>query len=353
VVAQRDPISLLKTLVIRLDHLGDLLLTTPLVRALARANHEVDVLVRRAFAPVFAHSPHVHEIFSVEDVAPSFPARWWELSRWLRSRHYDLIVLAYAKEKRLCWASALSGTSRRVAMWGGIWGRLTLHQCLRSEILTNPRPFSEILLRCAEAVGVAGQGLKPDLFLLDAERTAVRARIPSSLRGRPLIGIHPGSAGNACNLPGQVYAEIAGRLLRETDCGIVLTGTTNELALLTDWPAEILNSERVWKALGQLSLRELGCIVSEMTVYVCSSTGPLHVASAVGTATVSPFCPTVPLNAAIWGNVGAPARVLEPATCPRRTGRDACCDFRGQISAAQLVAEIQGLLASTSSGRLP
>jgi len=310
------------------------------------AGHDVDVLVRRAFTPVFAHSPHVQEYFSVEDVAPGFPARWWELSRWLRSRHYDLIILAYAKEKRLSWASALSGTSRRVAMWGGIWGRLTLHQCLRSEILTNPRPFSEILLRCAEAVGVAGQGLKPDLFLPEAERAAARAFIPSSLAGRTLVGIHPGSAGNACNLPSGIYGDIAALLLRETNCGVIVTGTANEQKLLSAWPRKVLESERVWISMGKLDVRQLAAIVAEMAVYICSSTGPLHIASAVGTPTVSPFCPAIPLNAAIWGNVGAPSRVVEPKSCPRQSGGTKCCDFTGQISAERIVVEVQQLLAA-------
>jgi ADP-heptose:LPS heptosyltransferase len=337
-----------KTLVVRLDHLGDLLLTTPLVRALARAGHDVDVLARQAFAPIFVHSPYVRECIAIEKVAPDFPRRWLRLSRWLRSRKYDLIILAYAKEKRLCFASALSGIPRRIAMWGGLWGRLTLHQCLRSEILTKPRPFSQILLRCAEAVGAPAQGLRPDLFLSETEQAAARELIPASLAGRTLIGIHPGAAGNACNLPSKVYADLAARILEETNCGIVLTGMDEERKLLANWPSEVLDSGRVWNALGRLSVRQLACMVSEMAVYVCSSTGPLHVASAVGTATVSPFCPKVPLNATIWGNVGAPSRVLEPETCLRRAGNETCCDFRGQISARQLLVEIQHLLVAHS-----
>ena len=336
----------MKTLVVRLDHLGDLLLTTPLVRALAKAGHQVDVLARTAFAPIFAGSPHVRECICIEQVAPNFPRRWWQLSRWLRSQKYDLIILAYAKEKRLCLASAFSGTSRRIAMWGGIWGRLTLHQCLRSEILTDPRPFSRILLRCAEAVGAPEQGLKPDFFLTDTERAAARALIPLSLSGRALVGIHPGSAGNACNLPSKIYADLAAQILQKTDCGVILTGTSTETSLLQDWPAEILNSDRVWNAVGKLNLRQLAGVVAESKVFVCSSTGPLHVASALGTATVSPFCPAVPLNAAIWGNVGAPSLVIEPVTCPRSSGRETSCDFLGQISGEQLLSEVQNLLAS-------
>ena len=284
----------------------------------------------------------------------AFPSRRWRpifragggaWSRWLRSQNYDLIILAYAKEKRLCFASAFSGTRRRIAMWGGIWGRLTFHHCLRSEILTDPRPFSQILLRCAEAVGAPGQGLIPDFFLRESEQSEARASISAAVAGRRLIGIHPGSAGNACNLPSKVYGELAAKILRETDCALILTGMPNEAKLFEAWPTEVLNSERVWNAVGQLNIRQLAAVVAEMAVYVCPSTGPLHVASAVGIRTVSPFCPKVPLNAVIWGNVGAPSQVVEPATCPRRSGKETCCDFHGQISANLLFSHLLIALA--------
>ena len=93
--------------------------------------------------------------------------------------------------------------------------------------------------------------------------------------------------------------------------------------------------------MGQLDVRQLAAVVTTMAVYVCSSTGPLHVASAVGTATVSPFCPPPPLNATIWGNMGAPSRVIEPENCPRRSGESTCCNFLGQISADQLTKRDQ------------
>ncbi len=233
-------------------------------------------------------------------------------------------------------------------MWSGVWGRLTGHECLASRILEDPRPVSEILLACSRAMGVADQGLRPDLFLSSDELSSVRDRIPKSLGHRQLIGLHPGSAGNACNLPSEVYADLAALLLRETDCGLIVTGMKSEEKLLADWPKDILDSNRVWVSMGELDVRQLAGIVTEMAVYVCSSTGPLHVASAVGTATVSPFCPAAPLNAAIWGNVGGPSRVIEPQNCPRLSRGPSCCNFLGQISADRLLREIKLLLAPNS-----
>lgn len=338
----------MKVLVVRLDHLGDVLLTTPLIRAVARGGHAVDVLVHDSLKPLFLESTSVQHCFGIGEVAPGFPSRWWQLARWLRKSGYDVVILAYAKNRRLCLASMFSGIDRRIAMWGGLWGRLTLHECLTSHILDNPRPVSEILLDCSRAMGLPDEGLQPEIVLTSSERDEVRALIPNSFQGRRIVGIHPGSAGNACNLPSHIYSDLGVLLLRHSDCALAITGTKSEERLLSAWSKELLGSDRVWLSMGKLGLRELACVIAEMKVFVCSSTGPLHIASAVGTATVSPFCPSVPLNAAIWGNVGAPSRVLEPQTCPRSDGTLICCDFRGQISAEQLLGQVQELLSATA-----
>jgi ADP-heptose:LPS heptosyltransferase len=343
-----------KTLVVRLDHLGDVLLTTPLVRALAVADHLVDVLVQDALKPVFQESKFVRHCFGIKEVAQTFPQRWWPLGSWMRKSNYDVIILAYARERRLCLASLFSGAPRRIAMWSGLWGRLTAHECYASHILDRPRPVSEILLECSRALGLAGQGLQPDFFLTEAERDQVWSLLPESLHGRSLIGIHPGSAGNACNLPSAVYGELAGLLLKRTERAIVVTGTIAERDLLNVWPRKVLQSERLWISMGKLDLRELASVIAQMPVFICSSTGPLHIASAVGTGTVSPFCPAAPLNAAIWGNVGAPSRVLEPESCPRLQGSTRCCDFRGQITAEEMLGRVLELLAAAnSSDKIP
>jgi ADP-heptose:LPS heptosyltransferase len=219
---------------------------------------------------------------------------------------------------------------------------------LRSEILTHPRPFPEILLSCSRALGISDQGLKPDIFLSESERETALTLLPASFCSRTLIGVHPGSAGNACNLPSETYSELVTLILKNADCAVVLTGTVDEQELLSHWPRRIIGSDRVWISMGKLDLRQLACVISEMDLFVCSSTGPLHIASAVGTPTVSPFCPTVPLNATIWGNVGAAARVIEPAICPMKTGARHSCNFQGQITASQVFDAIVDTLRSSA-----
>lgn len=336
----------MKVLIIRTDHLGDVVLMTPLVRALALAGHQVSVTVPRAVMPVFSHNPRLTACHAMEDIAPNFPQSWRSLSRWLRTQQLDVLILPQAGSKQLLWASALSGIPTRIAMWAGVWGRLTGHRCLRSGMLKSSRHFSDIVLDCARALGLPGGSLAPEIFLTPAEKDEGVALCHSKFPGWKVIGLHPGCAGNTCNLPAAEYGRLADLILTQSECAIVITGLDREKNLLQAWPKSVLESPRVWNSMGQLDLRQLMAMIDRLAVFVCPSTGPLHLASALGIKTVSPFCSRPGLNHQVWGNLGGPAEVIEAVLpdCRLNTGKKIVCDFRGAISAEALWIKTRALL---------
>jgi ADP-heptose:LPS heptosyltransferase len=347
-----------KILLIRLDHLGDILLTTPLVRALARAGHAVDFLVPRAFQPVLEGNPHLHESFALEEIAPEFPARWRPLRDWMRARAYETVLLPNPRPRVLLRCSLGSGAARRLAMQAGIWGRLTLHRCLRvRDSMERGRHFSDLQLDFARALEVEPDGLKPDYFCREDEIETARRRRADRFPGRgeaSVVGLHPGCAENTCVLPAKIYGELATLILARTDWRIVLTGIAGERSLLASWPREVIESPRVDNTLGALSLRELAATLSLLNAYVVPSTGPLHLASALGVPTVSPFCRLPPIGAANWGNVGGPATCVEPAAAACERWRAAHpgvphCDFRAEITAEQLWQALAAAMAARIS----
>lgn len=330
----------MKTLVIRMDHLGDVVLTTPLVRALAMAGHEVHVVVPPAFVPVFEQNPRVKSAWGMETVCPGFPANWRKLADWIQDQKFDAVLLPYARQKELLWASFLSGAGIRVAMWSGLWGRLTFHRCLSSRILEEPRYFGDIVLDCARTLDIPPQGLEPEIFLSDTEKAEARAALQQKFGAKRVVGIHPGCAGNACNLPSATYGQIVQMILEQSDCSVVITGSTKERELVKTWPESVLKSDRVWNSMGELTLRQLAATIGEFTAYVCPSTGPLHLASALSVPTVSPFCAISNLSPAVWGNQRSNAVALTPSleSCQnRRALNRKHCDFCGEVSAAAIV----------------
>lgn len=331
-----------KILLARTDHIGDLVLTTPLIRALARAGHAVEVVVPRALRPVLEENPHVREVFSLEEIAPDFPRVWRPLRDWMRGRGYDCVLLPNACPRALLFCSLGSGAPRRLAMQAGILGRLTFHRCLKVKgAMMSGRHFSDIALDLARALGVAPDGLKPDYFCREEELAAARRRLTERFPGpaRPLVGIHPGCAGNTCNLAPEVYGDLARLILERTDWNILVTGSAGEAALLQNWPAGVSASPRVERAMGTLGLRELAATIRLLNAYVIVGTGPLHLASALGVATVSPFCALPPIAWSNWGNLGGPGVPVEPTAegCRRWQGAHSeKCRFRGEVTAEDL-----------------
>jgi ADP-heptose:LPS heptosyltransferase len=328
----------MRILVLRTDHLGDALLTTPLIRALAKAGHTVDFVLPAAHLPVLAGNPWLDEAVALESVVDDWRRQWFALSTWIARRHYDALILPWGREWPLLLASLFSGTPRRIAMFSGVAGRLTFHRCLRSHLETHTRYLADILLDCARALGVPGDGLVPD---------AAGGEEPPDARGPvPLVGVHPGCAGNTCNFPPAGYAEIVRLLLERTECEVVLTGTEKEKALLAGWDPALLASPRVRNTLGTLDLPGLSALLRTLDLFISTGTGPFHLAAALGTPTLTPFCPRPIISHAMWGNPRPNGAWIEasPESCssvPAGTH----CDFSGRITPEEIVAAALPLLA--------
>jgi heptosyltransferase-2/heptosyltransferase-3 len=341
----------MRVLIVRLDHLGDVLLTTPLIRAATTAGHEVHVLVRENCAAPFAANPSI-TLHLLEQISPGFPRNWWRLGLWMRRQHFDILLLPYAKPSQLLLASALSGAKQRIAMWGGILGRLTLHHCLRSGMRAGARHFSDIPLDCARAAGIPIDGQQPDFPLTPAELDQARADFDTRFPGLKLVGIHPGCAGNTCNLPSATFGQLASLLLQQPGIAVIATGIPSERPLFDSWPPAVLNHPRFYNACGQWSLRQLAAHVAHYATMVVPSTGPLHIAAAYSIPTVSAFCCYPPVSAAVWGNLTPGTIVVSPPADFCQTRRAAHpsvnCDFQGQVQADQLHRAVLQILARTA-----
>jgi len=338
----------MRVLIVRLDHLGDVLLTTPLIRAAARAGHEVHVLVREGCAAPFAGNPDV-ATHVIERVAPDFPRRWWNLGSWMRRHRFQMILLPYARPWQLLLASAMSGAKRRIAMWAGVPGRLTFHQCLRSGMRSGGRHFSEIPLDCAAAAGFPADGLKPDFSLTAGEIAEARADFEARFPGLAIVGVHPGCAGNTCNPGPEVYGRVAALLLEHRGLAVVATGIPAERRLFAKWPREVLEHPRFYNACGEWNLRQLAAHMAGYATMVVPSTGPLHIAAALAIPTVTPFCHYPPVAAAVWGNLTPGSIELSPPAeyCARRRAEPGSpnCDFQGQLTPEAFRSAVLQILA--------
>jgi len=333
--------------VVRADHIGDLVLTTPMIRALAENGWEVDVIGGLGIIELLRGNPHTRELFSLQEIAPGWPRAWWRLGRFLARRNYDAVLLPYAHPRRLLLASALSGAPRKIAMWGGILGRITRHECVRSHFLNEVRPYASTVMRILSPLGIQGGNLHPNLYLTQAEIENAHEYLNQKLAKGIRIAIHPVGLGNACNLPLSTYRELLEIVLRRTDWKIVITGSEADRLKVIEWQRISAAAEgRLRIACGETDLRSLTAILHEVNAMVVASTGPLHLAAAVGTPTITAFCPQLPVCSGIWGHSPLELSSIEPfpPPCDASKIHGAHCDFRGTVTAADLFTRLEHIV---------
>ena len=283
-----------KILVVRTDRVGDVLLTTPISTALRQAFPcaRISWLVRPYAAPLLQHNPDVDQVL-VDDGGSSA-----ELVARIRQEKFDVAIVALPR-RRIAWALWRAGVPIRIGpaskpcsilFTKRLWQR-------RSE---GKRHEADYNLELLEALGVPFKRHPTRFVLTEEELRDARALLESQgiSFSRPLVILHPGSGGSSARWPLGHFMALGDRL-QSGGCDVVVTGGPGE----NFQDAMIGNMQRLpfIIAAGSVSLRQLAGVMSCADLLVTNSTGPLHLAVALGVPTVSIYSPIPTCDPTRWG----------------------------------------------------
>ena len=340
-----------RILIVRTDRVGDVVLATPLIRALRKTfpGAYLAALVRPYTHDVLLHNPHLDEIL-VDDPDGAHAGRsgFWGQVKMLRSRKFDTALLLLPTE-RMAWMLFAAGIRTRIGVGTKLYEVLTFMRTVSRHKYVPLRHEADYCLDLGRAIGVQTSDLSVELFLTEQERRAADARLSALgiVAGEaPLIGIHPGSGKSSPNWRIKRYVELAGLLLeRHPSAHIVITGSDTERGF---WRAfDALGSSRLVDFIGELDLRELMAVISRYTLIVSASTGPMHLAAGLGVPTVSMFCPLTACSPRLWGPQGNPSEVVLPPEgyCQQRCPGDPhICQFEGGIHPPEVADAVDRML---------
>ena len=279
---------------IQTSYLGDVVLTTPLIAELA-ARGPVDVVVTPAGAPLLANHPGVRDLIVFDKRGGDDGiAGLWRFARALRTRADGTprgIGTAYLAQgsMRSAALALLAGVRERVGFSTSA-GRLLYTR--RSRYRAD-RHHTERLWRLAagdDAADPAPETIRPRLYPGDTERAAIDALLKEIPRdGAALLALAPGSIWGTKRWPH--FPALASRVAPLYR--LVVVGGAGDAALAAEI-ARAAGRERVVDATGKLSLLASAELLSRCAGLVTNDSAPQHLASAVGTPTVTIFGPTVP-----------------------------------------------------------
>ncbi len=310
-----------RILLLRLERIGDLLMAVPAIAdARALAPHaRVDLVVGSWNVPLARVIPGVTAVEGLDArwlargpgglAMPSLLRRAWQ---W-RARGYDLAI-NFEPDIRSNLLLAASGAAFTAGYRSGGGGPVldrALDYDTRAHTADNARALvAAVFGRRPSATSV------PPLALPDDLRRAAAARLPGRAGG-PLVGVHV-SGGRAIKQwdPAR-FAEVARRLSDRCGATIVLTGAPEDRPLVRTMAAT-LGERAVVDVSGEIGLPELAALLERLDLFVTGDTGPMHLASAVGTPVVAVFGPSDPARYAPRGPRDHVVRVDLPcAPCNR------------------------------------
>lgn len=343
-----------RLLVVRLDSMGDVLVSGPAIRAVAAAADHLTLLTGPLGQAAGRLLPGVDEVLVwacpwILNPAPSVsPVEFAELVERLAGLRLDeAVILTSFHQSALPTALLLrlAGVRRIVASSEDYPGSLLdLRLPVAGE---GPEPE-----RMLATVRAAGFELPPG----DQGKLAVRLPPPTGPlveRESPYLVVHPGTTAPARAYPAALWAETVRQLCR-AGWQVLVTGSDSERELTAGIVAQAraglpdtLAAEAVLDLAGRLELAELARVLAGAEAVLVANTGPAHLAAAVGTPVVSLFSPVVP--ASRWAPYGVPVALLGDQDAACRDSRRTLCPVPGHpclsgVEPAAVVAAVERLL---------
>jgi heptosyltransferase-2 len=324
-----------RILVVRTDRIGDVVLSTPLIRAVRKTfpSSFIAAMVNPYARDVLTGNPHLNEII-IDDPEHEHAGRigFFRQIAQIQSYRFDTALILLPRS-RISWMLFLAGIRHRVSVETRLDHVLTFTRTVSRNKYIPLRHEADYCLDLGRKIGIHDDGLDVEVFLNEDERRDALTFLEQAgfQDGEKLIGLHPGSRSSSPNWRPENYAEVARHLLERKDVRIVVTGGAADVPLASEISS--VDPRRVIDATGNPLRRTIG-LISHMNCLVSASTGPMHLAAGLKVPTVSLFCPLPACSPTLWGPKGNKSIVILPGEnycqfrCP---GDPHLCDFEGGI----------------------
>lgn len=270
----------MKFLIIRFSSIGDIVLTTPVIRCLRKKypDAEIHYLTKAAFEPILHANPYINKIHILkDDINPVIEELKGEEFDYIIDLHHNVRTLRI--KKALKKVKAFSFNKLNVQKW-----------LLVNTKVINMMPDKHIVDRYMDTVkslGVTNDGKGLDYFVPVDDRIDMANDIPLS-HSHGYIGIVIGAAFNTKKLPVEKLKELCSKI----DHPIILLGGKED----HDVARELVKVDevKIYNACGKFNINESADLVKNAKLIITHDTGLMHIAAAFKKNIVSVWGNTVP-----------------------------------------------------------
>lgn len=267
----------LKFLIIRLSSIGDIVLTTPVIRCLKKQlpDSEIHYLVKESFLPVIQHNPYIDKIKTL--------SHSWELMMHeLRDENYDYIIDLHHNLRTLRIKNALRKKSFS-------FYKLNIEKYIYTSLKINLLPRIHIVdryMKTVESFGVKNDGAGLDYFISPNEEVPQKD-IPASHQAGFIACVIGGAHGTK-KWPVHKWKEFC----KKIDHPVILLGGKEDIISANE--ISTVDPVKVYNACGKFSINESADLIRKSKLVVSNDTGLMHIAAAFQKTIISLWGNTVP-----------------------------------------------------------
>jgi lipopolysaccharide heptosyltransferase II len=311
------PDEVRKILVLNRNHIGDCLLTTPLLRALKRGfpRARLEVSVPRANWALLDTNPHVDEIVPRPERLRM--GAKFKFAFEMRRRDYDLIISLQEKSMFYAWSAYYIGLrSRRRPLTVGFDHPRTRR--LYGQSVVPLRRDQHEVYKYLDIAAALGCPMEPNPVLELEPAPEARDFAERFLNSRGVdtearfIGVNPGGTKEEKRWPVERFAETADRLHQELALPVIIFGGKGDIDMATQISERM--SHRPLIAAGRASLGDTAALLERCHFLVTGDTGPMHMAVAMAVPVVALFGPTSTVKFGPFSTLGAV--LASDSSCP-------------------------------------
>ncbi|MBU1727602.1 MAG: lipopolysaccharide heptosyltransferase II [Candidatus Omnitrophica bacterium] len=300
-----------RILIVRTDRIGDVLLSTPVIKAMRKAcpNAFIAMMVSPYALDIVEGNPYLDQVIIYDkDEKHKSWVRSIKFTLNLKKKKFDLALVLHPIN-RVHLITFFAGIPHRIG-YGKKMGFLLSKKFQHSKQLGEKHEL-EYSLDLVRYLGIEPSDL--DLFMpikKESEKLVddlfVREGIAGSDR---LLAIHPGASCPSKIWPNQRFAEVADSLAKEYGFKVLVVAGPKDMTLaqsvVGNMKAPVVNLA------GRTSVSELASVLKRCTLFISNDSGPVHIASAVGTPVISIFGRSqAGLSPKRWGPIGKNDRIL-------------------------------------------
>jgi ADP-heptose:LPS heptosyltransferase len=338
-------------LIVRTDRIGDVVLTLPMAKILKNVypDSKVTFLVRDYTKALPESNQFIDETILLPSSNNSLD--FFELYSLLKLRKFDTAIMVYPRFS-ITLAVFLAGIKQRIGSGYRFFSFLftdKIYEHRRSGD-KHELEYNLNLLKPFRIDNVDKESVSFDIQVNSetehkVDKILQYQKIPFD---KKIIIIHPGSGGSSIDLPISKFISLSNRLAQELDCSIVITGSKYEVETCN----RFINGKNQYNLAGLLTLEELTAMIMKSEILIANSTGPIHIAAALGKNVVGFYPKINECSVERWGPFTKKKLIYSPTIGCTNCTRKQCeqLDCMNSINIDEVFSGIAEILNEAKNG---